>query len=80
MTELRPNVLGLGRTAWDTAAAVEQDGTIRADAADSASLTVLRGRPAAWEDAGRPAPETCAPALIPGTSGDVPGWDLRLTR
>ncbi|WP_326609449.1 hypothetical protein OG949_04100 [Streptomyces scopuliridis] len=63
-------------TTTTTAAVIQQDGTILADAPDSPSLTVLRDRLKQWEDAGRPAPATFTPALVP-TGG---GWDLRLSR
>ncbi|ARZ65767.1 protein-L-isoaspartate(D-aspartate) O-methyltransferase [Streptomyces albireticuli] len=77
MTQLQADVLGLGHSTRDSAAVVHKDGRILAD---SASLTVLRGWLAAWEDAGRPAPDSYTPALDPGMDSDVPGWDLRLTR
>lgn len=80
MTELRPDILGLGRSTGDSAAVIEQDGTLRADAADSASLTVLRGWLAAWEDAGRPTPDTYTPALVPDAEGSITGWALRLAQ
>ncbi|MFJ4689281.1 hypothetical protein [Streptomyces sp. NPDC088789] len=58
------------------AAVLQQDGTILADRPDSPSLAVLRNWLTAWENAGRPAPETYTPALAP----DADGWHLRLTR
>ncbi|MCD9195023.1 protein-L-isoaspartate(D-aspartate) O-methyltransferase [Streptomyces albireticuli] len=80
MTELKADVIGLGHSTRDTAAVIQQDGTITADAADSTSLTFLRGRLTAWEDAGRPAPDTYTASLTLDTEGDVSGWDLRLAR
>lgn len=59
---------------------VQQDGTILADRPDSPSLAVLRAWLTAWEEAGRPAPETYIPSLFRADSATGPdGW-LRLSR
>lgn len=78
---LSPGLWAVGHATPTTAAVLQQDGMILADAPDSPSLAVLRSRLTAWEEAGRPAPETYTPALVrynddQGTSG----WHLRLTR
>ncbi|MEU5426186.1 protein-L-isoaspartate(D-aspartate) O-methyltransferase [Streptomyces olivoreticuli] len=80
MTELTLDNLALGHSTRETAAVIHKDGTILADSPDSGSLTVLRGWLAAWEDAGRPAPDTYIPTLVPDMDSNIPGWDLRLTR
>ncbi|MEZ7005018.1 protein-L-isoaspartate O-methyltransferase [Streptomyces sp. AD55] len=76
MAGLSPDLWAIGHSTATTAAVLQQDGTILADRPDSPSLTVLRDWLTAWEDAGRPAPETYNPALARG----VDGWHLRLTR
>lgn len=76
MAGLSPDLWAIGHTTTTTAAVIQQDGTILADAPDSPSLTVLREWLQQWEEAGRPAPATYTPALI--RTGD--GWDLRLSR
>ncbi|MDT0447769.1 protein-L-isoaspartate(D-aspartate) O-methyltransferase [Streptomyces hesseae] len=80
MTELKPDVIGLGHSTRNTAAVIQQDGTVIADATDSASLTVLRGWLAAWEYVDRPGPDAYTANLVPDMDGDIPGWDLRLVR
>ncbi|UCM89400.1 methyltransferase domain-containing protein [Streptomyces marincola] len=77
---LAPEALALGHSAFTTAAVLQDDGTILADAPDSASLTALHDWLARWEEAGRPSPEAYTPALNPHTGPDGIGWDLRLTR
>ncbi|MFI8433773.1 protein-L-isoaspartate O-methyltransferase [Streptomyces sp. NPDC079020] len=74
MAVLTPDMWAIGHTTT-TAAVIQQDGTILADAPDSPSLTVLRDWLTQWEEAGRPAPATYTPAL--NSIGD--GWDLRLS-
>ncbi|MGD9484744.1 protein-L-isoaspartate(D-aspartate) O-methyltransferase [Streptomyces sp. TRM70308] len=74
----RPNVLALGHSTATTAAAIQTDGTLLADAPDSPSLAALRGWLADWEAAGRPAPATYHPHLVQRADGT--GWDLRVTR
>ncbi|MQS36817.1 protein-L-isoaspartate(D-aspartate) O-methyltransferase [Streptomyces katsurahamanus] len=80
MAGLNPELWALGHSTATTAAVIQQDGAVLAESADSPSLTALRGRLAAWEDAGRPAPETHQPALVrhDGDQG-AGGWNLRLT-
>lgn len=59
---------------------IQQDGVILADSPDSPSLFALRDWLTGWEEAGRPAPETYTPTLVP--AGDDPGpagWHLRLS-
>jgi protein-L-isoaspartate(D-aspartate) O-methyltransferase len=73
---LSPDLWAIGHTTTTTAAVIQQDGTIFADAPDSPSLTVLRTWLKQWEEAGRPAPTTYTPALA--RTGD--GWNLRLSR
>ncbi|MFC8708845.1 MULTISPECIES: protein-L-isoaspartate O-methyltransferase [unclassified Streptomyces] len=81
MAGLVPDLWAIGHTTATTAAVIQQDGAIRADCPDSPSLTVLRGWLAAWEEAGRPSPETYTPALAPACDGhSQAGWDLRLSR
>ncbi|WP_206282695.1 hypothetical protein [Streptomyces barkulensis] len=76
VTEIAVDELGLGHSAPGSVAVIRQDGTILADAPDSPSLTVLRGWLAAWEAAGRPAPETYQPSLV--RDEEQAGWALRL--
>ncbi|MFI6689999.1 protein-L-isoaspartate O-methyltransferase [Streptomyces sp. NPDC050485] len=64
MAGLSPDLWAIGHSTLTTAAVLQQDGTIIADAPDSPSLTVLRGWLSGWEKAGRPAPETYTPALV----------------
>ncbi|MEU5331361.1 hypothetical protein [Streptomyces parvus] len=75
MADLSPDQWALGHTTT-TAAVIQQDGTILADSPDSPSLATLRDWLEQWEEAGRPAPATYAPALT--RAGD--GWDLRLSQ
>ncbi|MBL1120276.1 methyltransferase domain-containing protein [Streptomyces sp. 110] len=77
---LRPELRALGRTTARTAAVIQQDGTIRADHPDSPSLAALHGWLTAWENAGRPAPETYTPALNRHDEPGLTGWNLRLSR
>lgn len=44
------------------------------------SLSILRDWLIAWEDAGRPAPETYTPTLASHDEPGMNGWNLRLTR
>ncbi|MBV7674157.1 hypothetical protein STHAL_32435 [Streptomyces halstedii] len=76
MAGLSPDLWAIGHTTSTTAVVIKQAGTILADAPDSPSPTVLRDWLGQWEEAGRPAPATYAPALV--CTGD--GWDLRLSR
>ncbi|MCX4676731.1 protein-L-isoaspartate(D-aspartate) O-methyltransferase [Streptomyces sp. NBC_01433] len=76
MAGLTPDMWAIGHTTTTTAAVIQQDGTILADAPDSPSLTVLRGWLTQWEEVGRPAPATYIPTLV--RTGD--SWDLRLSR
>ncbi|MGI5341900.1 protein-L-isoaspartate O-methyltransferase family protein [Streptomyces sp. CA-181903] len=76
MAGLRPDLWAIGHSTETTAAVIQQDGTILADRSDSPSLSVLHSWLAAWENAGRPAPETYTPALTRTTGG----WDLHLSR
>lgn len=73
---LRPDLWAIGHSTPTTAAVLQQDGTLLADRPDSPSLAVLRGWLRAWEDAGRPGPESYAAAL--GRTRN--GWHLRLAR
>ncbi|MFE7115520.1 protein-L-isoaspartate O-methyltransferase [Streptomyces sp. NPDC057654] len=73
---LSPDLKAIGHTTTTTAAVIQQDGTILADAPNSPSLTVLRDWLTQWEEAGRPVPATYIPTLV-RTEG---GWDLRLSR
>ncbi|MCN9241888.1 hypothetical protein NGF19_13985 [Streptomyces sp. RY43-2] len=54
------------------------DGTLLADRPDSPPLTILRTWLAAWEDAGRPAPEAYSPELVRSEGVGETGWRLRL--
>ncbi|MGD9482897.1 protein-L-isoaspartate(D-aspartate) O-methyltransferase [Streptomyces sp. TRM70308] len=76
MAGLNPDLRALGHSTATTAAVIQQDATILADRPDSPSLAVLRDWLTAWEEAGRPAPETYTPTL----TRDAEGWHLRLTR
>lgn len=76
MASLLPETLALGHTTPTTAAVLQEDGTILADAPNSASLTVLHTWLTAWDDAGRPTPGSYSPALDPADDGN--GWHLRL--
>lgn len=81
MAGLNPDLWAIGHTTTTSAAAIQQDGTILADRSDSPSLEVLRGWLAAWESAGRPAPETYTPRLVRQDLADgQDGWALRLSR
>ena len=73
MAGLSPDLWAIGHTTT-TAADLQQDGTIPANALGSPPLTVLRDWLKQWEDAGRPAIYTSAL----NRTGD--GWDLRLTQ
>ncbi|MCP3756999.1 hypothetical protein [Streptomyces sp. TBY4] len=75
MAGLSPDLWAIGHSTT-TAAVIQQDGTILAEAPDSPSLTVLLDWLKQWEEAGSPAPATYTPALV--RTGD--GWDLRLSR
>jgi hypothetical protein len=55
------------------------DGTILADDSGSASLTILHAWLDRWQRAGRPGAADLAARLIPTTSADCPGWDLRVS-
>ncbi|WP_043242345.1 protein-L-isoaspartate O-methyltransferase family protein [Streptomyces violaceusniger] len=77
---LRPEQRALGHTTATTAAVIQQDGTILADHPDSPSLTTLRGWLTAWENAGRPAPDTYTPNLTQHDEPGLTGWKLRLER
>ncbi|MFE3149121.1 protein-L-isoaspartate O-methyltransferase [Streptomyces sp. NPDC059218] len=79
MAGLTSGLWAIGHTTATTAAVIQQDGTILADASDSPSLAVLRDWLLQWEEAGRPAPETYTPALVPASDGSG-GWNLRLSR
>ncbi|MFC8794979.1 protein-L-isoaspartate O-methyltransferase family protein [Streptomyces cinereoruber] len=76
MAGLTPDMWAIGHSTPTSAAVLQQDGTILADWAGSPSLTILTNWLAAWEEAGKPAPNTYVPALVQ----DSWGWDLRLTR
>ncbi|MFH8786954.1 hypothetical protein [Streptomyces roseoverticillatus] len=76
MAGLRPDLWAIGHSTPTTAAVIQQDGTILADRPDCPSPSVLHSWLAAWEKAGRPAPETYTPALTRTTDG----WDLHLSR
>ncbi|WP_369383279.1 protein-L-isoaspartate O-methyltransferase [Streptomyces sp. cg36] len=81
MAGLSPDLWAIGHSTPTTAAVLQQDATIIADAPDSPSLAVLRGWLEGWESAGRPAPETYTPALIRDEDSQaISGWNLRLTR
>src|SRR5690606_8244791 len=80
MAGLSPGLWAIGHSTPSTAAVLQQDGTVHADRPDSPSLAVLRDWLTAWEDAGRPAPETYAPALVRCDETGNTGWNLRLTR
>ncbi|WP_037866857.1 protein-L-isoaspartate O-methyltransferase family protein [Streptomyces sp. NRRL S-1868] len=80
MAGLSPDLWAIGHTTATTAAVLQQDGTILADRPDSPSLAILRDWLTAWEDAGRPAPETYTPALVRCDEAGNTGWNLRLTR
>ncbi|PJN36576.1 protein-L-isoaspartate(D-aspartate) O-methyltransferase [Streptomyces sp. CB02959] len=81
MAGLRPDLWAIGHTTPDTAAVLQQDGTILADSPNSPSLETLREWINAWEGAGRPAPETYTPNLVRAVDGQGPaGWHLRLSR
>ncbi|WP_405844207.1 hypothetical protein OG528_35890 [Streptomyces platensis] len=54
---LCPDLWAIGHSTTKTAAAIQQDGLVLADALDSPSLSTLRDWLTAWENAGRPAPE-----------------------
>ncbi|MFE3124498.1 protein-L-isoaspartate O-methyltransferase [Streptomyces hydrogenans] len=68
----------IGHSTPTSAAVIEEDGTIFADAPGSASLAVLRRWLGAWEEAGRPAVESYSATLVPVFDGPEPGWRLRL--
>ncbi|MGW7641837.1 protein-L-isoaspartate O-methyltransferase family protein [Streptomyces decoyicus] len=76
MAGLRPDLWAIGHTTPDTAAVIQQDGTIIADTPNSPSLAVLREWLTAWEKAQRPSPEAYTPRLV-GNRED--GWELRLS-
>ncbi|MFJ4689447.1 protein-L-isoaspartate O-methyltransferase [Streptomyces sp. NPDC088789] len=76
MAGLRPDLWAIGHSTPATAAVLQQDGTVLAGRADSPSLTILRNWLTAWEDAGRPAPETYSSTLTRTSEG----WNLRLTQ
>ncbi|WP_180931190.1 protein-L-isoaspartate O-methyltransferase [Streptomyces sp. AJS327] len=80
MAGLTPDLWAIGHSTPTTAAAIQQDGMIHADHPESPSLTVLRDWLTAWEEAGRPAPETYTPALVQQEGPGPAGWHLRLTR
>lgn len=53
---------------------------ILADSPDSPSLFALWDWLTAWENAGRPAPESYIPTLVPAGDDQGPaGWNLRLS-
>lgn len=77
MAGLSPDLWALGHSTRTTAAVVQQDGVILADSPGSPSLGALRSWLAAWEAAGRPAPESYTSALLPHDDGSGPvGYDL----
>ncbi|SHN31024.1 methyltransferase domain-containing protein [Streptomyces yunnanensis] len=82
MAGLRPDLWAIGHTTPDTAAVIQQDGTILADSPNSPSLAALRDWLTAWEEAGRPAPETYTPNLVRADDGGQgpAGWRLRLSQ
>ena len=80
MAGLSPDLWALGHSTPTAAAVLQQDGTILADRPDSPSLKVLHGWLTAWENAGRPAPETYIPALVRHDEPGLTGWHLRLSR
>ncbi|MFI0155873.1 protein-L-isoaspartate O-methyltransferase [Streptomyces lydicus] len=80
MAGLRPDLWAVGHSTTKTAAVIQQDGLILADAPDSPSLSTLRDWLTAWENAGRPAPEAYTPTLVPaGDDQGLAGWHLRLS-
>ncbi|MFF7234454.1 hypothetical protein [Streptomyces sioyaensis] len=77
MAELRPDLWAI----TETAAVIQQDGVILSDSPESPSLSALRDWLTAWEKAGRPAPETYTPTLVPADDDQSSaGWHLRLSR
>ncbi|GGO58950.1 protein-L-isoaspartate O-methyltransferase family protein [Streptomyces lasiicapitis] len=77
---LRPDLSSVGHSTPTTAAVLQQDGTILADAPTSPSLAILRGWLDDWEKAQRPAPETYTSILVPHDDQDISGWNLLLSR
>ncbi|MFJ5157012.1 protein-L-isoaspartate O-methyltransferase [Streptomyces sp. NPDC088353] len=77
---LSAGMWAIGHSTPSSAAVVQQDGSVVADSPDSLSLAVLREWLAAWEGAGRPAPETYGPALVRCDGEERGGWRLRLSR
>ncbi|GHJ35127.1 protein-L-isoaspartate O-methyltransferase [Streptomyces sp. TS71-3] len=81
MAGLSPDLWAIGHSTPTTAAVLQQDGTILADAPDSPSLVILRGWLDGWEEAGRPAPETYTATLVRYDDDQgACGWNLRLAR
>lgn len=80
MAGLTPDLWVIGHSTATTAAVLQQNGTIIADGPDSPSLSVLRDWLTAWENAGRPAPETYTPTLVSHDEPGLTGWNLRLSR
>ncbi|GFE26495.1 hypothetical protein ACFVJW_11910 [Streptomyces libani] len=80
MTGLRPDLWAIGHSTNESAAVIQQDGMILADSPDSPSLFALWDWLTAWENAGRPAPESYIPTLVPAGDDQGPaGWNLRLS-
>jgi protein-L-isoaspartate(D-aspartate) O-methyltransferase len=77
MAGLTPDDWALGHSTPEGAAVIRPGGTILADAPGSPSLKVLRDWLAAWEAAGRPAPEAYQPSLV--RDEEQAGWALRLS-
>ena len=81
MAGLRPDLWAIGHSTTESTAVIQQDGVILADSPDSPSLFALRDWLTAWEKAGRPAPETYTPTLVPAGDDQGPaGWHVRLSR
>ncbi|MFE3775718.1 hypothetical protein [Streptomyces sp. NPDC059122] len=79
MAGLSPNLWGIGHSTPTTAAVVQQDGTIIADA----PRRPVPGRPRlAQRPGGRqpPGPETYTPTLVSRDEPGLNGWNLRLAR
>ncbi|MGX1851051.1 protein-L-isoaspartate O-methyltransferase family protein [Streptomyces sp. NPDC055299] len=79
MAGINPDLWAIGHSTPTRAAVLQQDGTIVADGPDSPSLSVLCDWLTAWENAGRPAPETFTPTLVSHGDPGLTGWNLRLT-
>ncbi|GAA2542544.1 hypothetical protein GCM10010435_07880 [Winogradskya consettensis] len=77
--DLRGRMRAIGHSTPDSAAMLQVDGTIVADAEGSPSLTILRTWLELWERAGRPAADRLTPALVRNDDPGCAGWDLRVS-